>query len=345
MKRTTLIPVAGLVLATGLALVAPSGPAAAAPRASAVKASSPDPSVLVGTSAVIQGQVSPAAARRVSIQRLDGTRWVTTKTVTADARGRYTATVTSTTVQSATYRASVGASSTYTAGVSPAVRYSFVGRGVSTHRSFLGGTRARWDRCDPVTYRVNLTNATAAHLNEVKVAVGRIATQSGLTFSYLGTTTAVPQGRLNPAGTDIVVAFSKPGQTTLLPTTNAPAGVGGASWSFNGVENQLSNGFVVINVAALSGMAAGFGTGPEYGVQGTRGQLLMHELGHAVGMGHAPSTDAAKPQLMYPVMTRKLAVWGAGDAKNLRELGGAGCVAARPFAARAASTPRLVVSR
>ncbi|MFC7484248.1 hypothetical protein ACFQX7_35395 [Luedemannella flava] len=72
----------------------------------------------------------------------------------------------------------------------------------------------------------------------------------------------------------------------------------------------------------------GFGAGPKTGLQGTRGQLLMHEIGHAVGLGHPKIKD--KWEIMYPTMTRKPAVYGKGDQVGLRALGtGAGCLYAR----------------
>jgi predicted Zn-dependent protease len=43
----------------------------------------------------------------------------------------------------------------------------------------------------------------------------------------------------------------------------------------------------------------------------------MHELGHAVGLDH--TTD--RSQIMYPTMTRKKAVFGAGDRTGLHYLG------------------------
>jgi predicted Zn-dependent protease len=48
----------------------------------------------------------------------------------------------------------------------------------------------------------------------------------------------------------------------------------------------------------------------------------MHELGHAVGLGHAQHPA----EIMYPVLTRKPARWGAGDLAGLRVLGSGPCV-------------------
>jgi hypothetical protein len=51
----------------------------------------------------------------------------------------------------------------------------------------------------------------------------------------------------------------------------------------------------------------------------------MHELGHTTGLDHPTVND--KAQIMYSVMTRKLAVWGAVDKNGLRRVGApAGCL-------------------
>ena len=77
-------------------------------------------------------------------------------------------------------------------------------------------------------------------------------------------------------------------------------------------------------------LAHGFGTGPTSGWQGTRGQLVLHEFHHALGLGHTPTSRPDEAQIMYPALTHKTAVWGAGDRTALKVLGRtSGCLSSR----------------
>ena len=83
---------------------------------------------------------------------------------------------------------------------------------------------------------------------------------------------------------------------------------------------------VLDSTAKLPGGFAGGGR------QSTRGSLLLHELGHAIGLDHM--TD--KRQVMYPVILPQAAQYASGDLRGLAAVGAAqGC-----FPADAPATPR-----
>ena len=207
----------------------------------------------------------------------------------------------------------------------------------AAHYAFLsraghpGAVIARWNPCSgPIGYRVNLARAPRGALADVQGAVARVAAASGLRFRYLGSTSVIPgsadSGPAYPAGTSLVVAWARPGQSRMLPEAGPgaprPLAMGGASWVTGRVDDrgrawgEVVEGAVVVD--ATQHPQPGFGAA----VRGTRGRMLMHELGHVVGLGHVGD----RAQVMSPVDSGR-AVWGAGDRAGLRVLGAAsGCL-------------------
>lgn len=197
--------------------------------------------------------------------------------------------------------------------------------------SYSSGRVVRWNPCRLIHYRVNFAHAPKGALADIKTAVARVASASGLRFRYDGGTSTIPRSTygtsLNPARASslLVIAWAAPGKGTgrsnLLSSNPREVGVGGYraySWTNGSTVHRMRilRGFVVISTR-FSKLKSGFGTGPN------RGGALLHELGHAVGLGHTND----KRQIMYPMLT-KYATYGAGDRSGLRKVGrSAGCIA------------------
>lgn len=194
--------------------------------------------------------------------------------------------------------------------------------GNASDHTWLFDKKITWPSCGTITYRVNPSKAPKGWKQLVKKAVKKVHQASRLKFSYLGKTKVKPSfSEFNPPDTDIVIAFLMPNQTDMIA---GPTVAGQGSAATDGT--WLFDGKVVLNAKVFRKMAPGFGQGPRFGIQGTTGQVTMHEIAHVIGLGHARS----KTQIMYPAATRKPAEWGAGDWAGLRALGKGGCDQRQP---------------
>ncbi|MDQ1695021.1 MAG: hypothetical protein QOJ03_374, partial [Frankiaceae bacterium] len=129
-----------------------------------------------------------------------------------------------------------------------------------------------WNPCATIHYRVNVKNAPSRGLADVKESLRRIHLVNGLKFRYDGTTHAVPDPFQGQAE-DLLVAW-----VSKSPYLQGAAGLGGANEARPRGDHMLyRSGFALLD--------AGLKLRPGFGRGITEGQLLMHELGHAVGLG------------------------------------------------------------
>jgi hypothetical protein len=200
------------------------------------------------------------------------------------------------------------------------------------YRLFTNSDRSivRWNPCKPIHYSANLAQASDPEgaLADLQAAVGKVAAASSLTFVYDGPTTVVPTRAWLDAGgsaSGIVIAYAASGSGAGQSDLYGADADGEGGWWESGTSTngsqwvwQIMRGFVVLDPAQTAVYAAGFGSGA------TRGALLMHELGHAVGLGHA----ADQSDVMFPVISASSqGAWGPGDLRGLALVGkGAGCI-------------------
>ncbi|MGH3358906.1 MAG: matrixin family metalloprotease [Nocardioidaceae bacterium] len=195
---------------------------------------------------------------------------------------------------------------------------------------------ARWNPCAKIHYKINARNAPRkGAIADTRKAIRRVHAASGLKFKYQGKTRMVPKdksGKPYRGKTDLVIAYTSPKKRSSL---KGLAGWGGGYWrQVNKRYAKFTKGFVLLNSKYRYNYPKGFGTGPRNG-HGTRGQLLMHELGHAVGLTHVQQ----KRQIMYPYTLPKKARWGGGDETGLRKVGRpAGCLGGKAIKGAPART-------
>ena len=189
---------------------------------------------------------------------------------------------------------------------------------------------ARWNPCRTHTYKVNLasvpTATRAAVLLETQTALRVLGTKTGILFTYKGATTEIPRiGSYTKQSAEIIVAFTTPLKTNYLYGTADARGGNAAimKMTSNGTTTTYTagiiKGFVVVDTAKLMrSYKAGFGTGVR------RGNLMLHELGHVVGLNHVVNARL----LMNPMLSSYSPYgYATGDAAGLSVVGRkAGCI-------------------
>jgi hypothetical protein len=204
-----------------------------------------------------------------------------------------------------------------------------------------GVTRlARWNPCQTISFQANVSlagdtrAARRSAASDVRTAVARLSRRTGIAFRYTGRTTYLPNGSRyhawwedSPA--ELVVAWVDQrdpahrsnllGRDTEGDWADGTGGFAFKSWNHGrGWQLAAGRGFVVINAADTWDLRPGFGRGL------TRGELLLHELGHVMGLAHV----SARSQTMYPVLLpRAAAGYRSGDRAGLLAVGrAAGCI-------------------
>lgn len=227
-------------------------------------------------------------------------------------------------------------SSAATTSVTRVVAPSYRPRGSARDWSPLSDTRMRWNPCTPISWKFNGHRAPRGALADTRRAFRRVTQATGLRFRYQGGTRVIPgTSKAWPTNTQIVVAFARPSESKWNLRGNVVGRGGPTDLAYGqdaagSVWRIVRAGVVIDSTARLRG---GFRVGDD------RGRLLMHEIGHALGLLHATHSS----QLMHGVINSSIpARWGAGDLAGLRTLGlGAGCVGAPRAARTMADRPRL----
>jgi hypothetical protein len=181
----------------------------------------------------------------------------------------------------------------------------------------------RINPCQTVQYRINATYglpdpATAAQATHSAVAA--ISQATGVQFEYVGTSTYIPGGKKQrwPKKTDLVVAWADPADTSWGIDEGLAAAGGGVKgrWARDARGRRVIENY-------RSGVVA---DALEPNVNSvTVVQVLMHELGHVMGLGHV--SDPLQHMSSSGGYDVPPLQWGAGDLTGLRKVGlMAGCL-------------------
>lgn len=297
-----------LLVSLGLVIASSAGPvatASAAPPTISVSTTS----VTLNRTVIVSGRAP--RGRAVTLQLLRAGRWETAAVTEATSSGTYSLRAPTWWLGYRQVRVWTPSALLSPGGYSPTAgyhvlpRYAPAGR-AADHRIDIPGYR--WNPCRVIGWKFNPNGGSLRLLSDVRQAIGAVAAATGLRFSYEGGTARVGVRHASyRAGTEILVSWATPRQVRQLAGRNvalATTRVDHDTRQYVGASIALDRTHSLRHGFARRGSP-------------TWGQVLMHELAHAVGLGHV----AAARQNLYPRLNRHNHRFGAGDLAGLRRLG------------------------
>ena len=183
------------------------------------------------------------------------------------------------------------------------------------------GTPTRWNPCDPIHYVVNATLAPPGSIEDVHEAVRRVTAATGIEFDYEGATDeestiyreAYQPDRYGDRWAPVLIAWVDPDDSDIPfeSEDRVAAGVAVPVIPSTRLEDLYVSGWVAIN--------ADDPNPPGFSFPGQQGPVILHELGHLMGLGHVRT----RGELMHPA-GGGVVDFGPGDLEGLRQLGAEG---------------------
>jgi hypothetical protein len=183
------------------------------------------------------------------------------------------------------------------------------------------GTPTRWNPCDPIHYVVNTDLAPPGSIEDVFEAVRRTSAATGIPFDFEGTTDeeatidrpAYQPDRYGDRWAPVLIAWVDPDDSDIpfQREDRVAAGVAVPVIPSTRIEDLYVSGWVAIN--------ADDPNTPGFSFPGQQGPVILHELGHLMGLGHVRTVG----ELMHPE-GGGVVDFGPGDLDGLRQLGAEG---------------------
>ncbi len=185
--------------------------------------------------------------------------------------------------------------------------------------AFLGthpdGRPVGFNPCREIEYVVNPAGAPGGWEELVERAIGEVSDATGLGFVDAGTTDSRDFAeRIDSSGDALPVIIAWADDEEVDALADDVAGVGGPTLVSRGIGRSYVSGSVVMDTDITDRLDRQIGGGnAQLG-------LLLHELGHLVGLDHVDDPD----ELMFPTSTT-MTSFGPGDLQGLSLLGAIPC--------------------
>ncbi len=201
------------------------------------------------------------------------------------------------------------------------------GPGYSFLRLNRGGTPMRWNPCSPIYYVTDFSAAPSYAAADLQTAVEQVSRATGILFVDKGSTTTFPSGGGN-IGADgqagpVVIAWGSAAQTTQVNFASGATGADALARTepIAAVDQNTGHGVFVTGTVLIG---SGAGRLPQGFGPGGLGVLMLHELGHLMGLANVSTPGQVMSTHVLASATTGL---GSADRAGLQRLGTAsGCL-------------------
>lgn len=187
----------------------------------------------------------------------------------------------------------------------------------SAYAQHASSETVTWRNCKPISVILGKKNMDPEKNRLVRDSLKTIASATGLSFNIIGTTDEIPQINWSIVGPKspytqyppVYIGWLNNEETDILATDDILGTLGAAVANpiTTNSHRQLVSGAVIFDNSLYQSLSASNASGE------TRRNLVLHELGHLVGLGHVGSPG---------IMHSNPAIWPSGlTARDLKTFG------------------------